>query len=236
MALFASSLRLSFVAMGAIVAVLPLCSGACGRTACFEFSASQYAANNGCPAQANALQNFTSPQCPGSVVSVDSDGSFVDGELCCYSVTMADINRIGSGGSCVGFGGAGGAGAFGGSAGTSAFGGSTTFVATSSGFGGTAVGGAPPVTVSSSSSTGMPSCVSCLAEFNSFGNDPSQLCSSAAPAWDALTTCMCNGGPCSMACTASFCAGQAPDDTCTPCLSDPSTNGCGMEVMECQSN
>ena len=67
-------------------------TGACGsRTACFEYTQGEYAVHgNSCPAQADALANFTDATCPGPVVSVDGPGSF-DGELCCYPVTQDDI-------------------------------------------------------------------------------------------------------------------------------------------------
>jgi|HubBroStandDraft_6_1064221.scaffolds.fasta_scaffold226621_2 hypothetical protein len=243
MASLASSVRLSFVGLGAVVAVLPLSSGACGRTACFEYSPSEYAATHGCPSQSSALQNFTSPTCPGAVLSVDSAGTYEDGELCCYSVTQQDIDLVGAGGSCPGFGGSGGSG---GTGATGAFGGDTTGfggfgvseVSSVSGIGGTVpfggAGGAGGFGQTTSSS-GMPSCTTCDGEFLSAGADPNDLCPSAAPSWDALTSCACTG-VCSAPCTVSFCAGMPPDMVCMPCLTDTSTSGCGAALAACQSN
>jgi hypothetical protein len=97
MAPFLPRLRVVFAAMA--IALPFSTGGGCGsRAACFQFSQAQFAAQNGCPAQADALPNFTDPHCPAGIVSVDSAGSF-DGELCCYEVTYDDIvPDCGSGG------------------------------------------------------------------------------------------------------------------------------------------
>jgi hypothetical protein len=225
MAPLASYLRLSFVGLGAIVAVLPVCSGACGRTACFEYSLSQYAATNGCPSQASAIANFTSSACPAAVVSVDSAGSFEDNELCCYAVTQVDVDPVGIGGCFgVGVGGAGGNG-------TGAFGGETSGFTVSEATG-VGVGGAQGVTSSSSGTPG--GCLTCNAELLEGGGTANQLCADAAQFWDALTQCACSG-PCGPACGASFCVGM-PDTACSTCLSDTSANGCSMQLMSCDDN
>jgi len=88
-----SFLPRSSVALAMVVLGLPFAaSGACGGgTACFEYTQPEYALhNNSCPAQQDALPNFSNPACPGAVVAVDSAGSF-DGELCCYAVTYSSI-------------------------------------------------------------------------------------------------------------------------------------------------
>jgi hypothetical protein len=102
--------------------------------------------------------------------------------------------------------------------------------------GGGAFGGAGGFGQStSSSSSGMPGCTSCADEFMLAGANPSELCSSAAVSWSALTECACVGA-CSAPCTTSFCAGGVPDTTCNTCLTDTSTSGCGAQLTACESN
>jgi hypothetical protein len=87
------------------IACLPLTTGGgcTGRTACFQYTQGEYAANgNQCPAPKDALPEFTDPKCPGPVVAVNGPGTF-DGEICCYPVTYEDIvsdcgNNKGAGG------------------------------------------------------------------------------------------------------------------------------------------
>jgi hypothetical protein len=77
-----------FVAALVVPAVV---SGACGsRTACIAYTQAEYNANNGCLAPSDAIAAFTSPSCPGSIVSVDGPGTF-DGEICCYPVTYDSV-------------------------------------------------------------------------------------------------------------------------------------------------
>jgi hypothetical protein len=76
----------------AALVVPALASGACSsRTACLAYTQPEYAANNNsCLSQADALATFTSPDCPGSIASVDGPGTF-DGEICCYPVTYDPV-------------------------------------------------------------------------------------------------------------------------------------------------
>jgi hypothetical protein len=64
---------------------LPLTAAGCGQTACLVWSEAEGA----CPAQAKAISFFSDPSCPGTIVSVDSEGSFGN-DLCCYAVTEDD--------------------------------------------------------------------------------------------------------------------------------------------------
>ena len=248
-----SNFRLAGAALGAVVAVTPLCSGACGSTACFVYSQAQYDANSGCPSQSSAIKNFTSPSCPGAVTEVDSAGSF-DGAYCCYSVTQqqsqGDVS-CGQGG-FVGVGGTGGfagSGAFAGAGGTgggcaldgdpcdpagsfpccSGLACDTSNQCVFPGSGGAGVGGF------GAGGSGGAGCVSCSEEINALGSTASQLCGDAAPLWDALTTCSCDNGVCSATCSLTFCAGVSPDSGCVACLDD-ATNGCGQAFGACDAN
>jgi hypothetical protein len=94
-------------ALATTVLLLPFAaSGACGSsTACFRYSNDLFVVNGDrCPAQADALPNFSDPNCPGPVVAVNGPGTY-DGELCCYPVTYADITPA-CGSSSTGMGGA----------------------------------------------------------------------------------------------------------------------------------
>src|SRR5690348_7925233 len=79
-------------ALAALALLVPFAgSGGCGsRTACFQYSQAEFDLKMSCPAQDQALPNFTNPSCPGAIVSVDGQGNF-DGQLCCYPVTYDDI-------------------------------------------------------------------------------------------------------------------------------------------------
>jgi hypothetical protein len=199
----------------ALAAAMPFAAGGgCGRTACFAFSAEAYAKNGmACPAQADALPNFTDSQCPGPVVSVDGAGSF-DGELCCYPVTEEDIQpNCGQGASQstgVGFG-ASGVGGFG----VSGVGGGSSFgVSTAS------AGGGPP-----------PSCKSSCAEAITRGGEP---CATGLGPYQALQQCAgCNATatPCFAPC-GSFCHEAALDPMCSACLAA----NCAAELTHCEND
>jgi hypothetical protein len=252
MAFFPSNLRMAGAALGAMVAVAPLCSGACGSTACFVYSQAQYAASNGCPPRASAINDFGSPSCGGNVTMVDSEGSF-DGAYCCYSVTQANDNGllgppcIGGGGGSGGFGGGGFGGGDGGAGGIACAAegdpcdpGISTCCAgldcdannqCVSGIGGQGGSGA----FGGAGGTGAsPPCITCSDEFNAVGATASELCASSAPLWNTLATCAC-GGTCNASCAQSFCAGIAADGGCLTCLGSM-TNGCGQAFGACEGD
>jgi hypothetical protein len=209
------------LAVAALVATLPFSGSACGRTACFQFTQDLYDQHGACPAQENALANFSDPSCPGPVVSVDSEGTF-DGELCCYSVTQQAIDPV-IGGGC--FNGGGFGGGFGGvSVGFGGAGGvNTTAISVTTGVGGQG---------------GSPGCSTCAAEAATPSMDQSLLCPDAATFWDALTSCACGTGACSAACFDTFCVGLSSSGTspCMTCLADPSSFGCGIALNNCLGN
>jgi len=87
---------------------LPLTVAGCGQTACIVWSETEGA----CPTQAKALAFFVDPSCPGTILSVDSDGTFGN-DLCCYAVTKDETGFIHENAPCAsptggGVGGAGG--------------------------------------------------------------------------------------------------------------------------------
>jgi hypothetical protein len=235
MILLFRNLRLMGVAIGAVVAVLPLSSGACGNTACLVYSQAQYTANNGCPAASTALASFSSPDCPGAVTQVLGAGSY-DGEYCCYPVTQQDSQNQGCSFGGDGLGGFGGSAGFGGAGGVACAAEGDACATEDEccaslicnqnnqcavfGAGGGGAGGG---------------CSSCNTELAALGSDASQLCGSAAPLWDSLISCSCNGGTCSAACAPTFCAGTSPDTGCTSCLDD-TTTGCGQALAACMSD
>ncbi len=86
--------------LAAMVLLLPVAaSGACGsRTACFQYTQAEFNVNMSCPNPNSALAEFTDPNCPGPIISVDGAGTF-DGQICCYPVTYGDITpACGTGG------------------------------------------------------------------------------------------------------------------------------------------
>jgi hypothetical protein len=199
------------VLVAAMALALPFAGGGgCGgRTACFAFSSAQFMQQNSCPAQADALPNFTDPHCPGGIVSVDSDGSF-DGELCCYSVTYNDIvPDCGTG--------AGGAG---------------TGTVTP---GVSAVGVATGVTVSSS---GPPMCAPSCNQALTTGSSPCGMGSPFFAKLQVCAQCNgvspSDGGPsCDMVCL-PFCLMNAPPfvNGCISCLQ----SSCSQELTDCLNN
>jgi hypothetical protein len=78
---------------------LPMKATGCGRSACITVTQAQLL-NGSCPSRQTAQSRFSGPDCPGSVTSVDSDGT-LDGNLCCYAVTTDDNGETscGEGGS-----------------------------------------------------------------------------------------------------------------------------------------
>jgi hypothetical protein len=195
----------SFALAVLFLAAIPLhgTAGCASRQACFTFSTTEFNAF-GCPAQKNALENFSDPRCPGAIVSVDSEGDF-DGELCCYTVTYADItpdcgNNVG---------GQGGAGGFTGDVGGF---GSVGFTATTTGSGQT--------------------CFSCADAVLGVNEDPNFLCGDAFAPWQNLHTCACNSSSCATDCQDSFCVQMPPSSACLSCLQ--ATGGpCSKFVEDC---
>ena len=64
-------------------------SAGCEEEACFSWTKEEGV----CPAQEEALPFFVPPGCVGGILSVESDGQFIEsqedaipGDLCCYSV------------------------------------------------------------------------------------------------------------------------------------------------------
>lgn len=198
------------VAFATIVIVLPFAgNGGCGsNTACFSYTQPQFAANgNSCPAQKDALPNFSDPNCPGPVVAVNGPGDF-DGELCCYPVTYDAITP-----DCTNAGGVGG-----GSMGVST--------------GPPGVGGFGPVSVCSVTCnaalfSGPPPCGGvALAAFQALAACIG--CSSAGTGGSAAS-CV---SQCEPVCT-NPAAGTCL--TCLPCLTCLQSD-CPTELAACQSN
>jgi hypothetical protein len=197
------------LALAALVLGIALASGGgCGQqSACFTFSQEEFQKNhNACPAQKDALSNFSDPRCPGPVVAVNSEGTFdFDASqkigFCCYDVTYDAITP--DCGSHTGGGGSSGQGGIGG------------FNVGSSG----AVGGA---------STGCFTCSDLLLGVN---EDVSLLCDQTP--WQELDNCACsNPGFCQNECLATFCAQSQPSSSCLSCLS----SNCSTALMNCQLN
>jgi hypothetical protein len=196
-------------------------SGGCGRTACFVYTLAEYDRAGGtCPAQKDALADFTDPSCAGPVISVDGAGEFSllstdptgQNGLCCYSVTQEDVTPTFAGG-CTGpgHGGAGGAGGTGGVAGTSV-------VEVGVGAGGTSGG-----------------CVTCNQVL--MGASMNQICDMIAmAAWSTLQSCLCgDAGLCAAVCSLNVCQMQPITSECASCVL--STNGgCGPQLMACEGN
>jgi hypothetical protein len=83
--------RGSRIVLAVAALALPLKAGGCGTsTACITVTSAQLL-NGTCPSAQVAQNRFSDPDCPGSIVSVDSDGT-LDDNLCCYSVTSESGN------------------------------------------------------------------------------------------------------------------------------------------------
>jgi hypothetical protein len=223
----ASFLSLSRMALAAMTLAVPFVgSGGCAsRTACFAFTVPEFDMHMSCPSQSDALVDFTSPTCPGPIVSVDGPGSF-DGELCCYPVTYDDINsdcgNSANGGAVVGAGG---------SAGTN------TFPPVGPGPG---AGPTSGPTSGPSSGTGTGTCPQTCAVALAAGGSlpPCSTNSIGVEAWGALLgACACatfegDGGlGCESACV-SFCQSLGIDPGCMSCLADK----CPVQLAVCQSH
>jgi hypothetical protein len=196
------------VALFAAALVVPaVASGACAsRTACIAYTQAEYDANNGCLAPKDALGAFTSPTCPGSVVSVDGPGTF-DGEICCYPVTYDKVDQScnnGNGNSGSGF--AGGGTTFGPPTPTT----TGTFPST----------GTCAPTCSTAIDAGLPLCGSTLA------NEALNQLQICAGCFESPS-----GSNCVSQCS-SFCVGGAVDPVCDSCLA----NVCGDALTSCRSN
>jgi hypothetical protein len=212
-------LRPRTLVLAAIVFTFPLAGGSgCNqRQACFTFTSSEFAKNsNSCPAQSGALVNFTDPNCPGSVTSVDSAGDFdpLDGNtgICCYTVTYAPITPDcgsspgGQGGSNVG----------GFSSGDAAGGSFGSAVAV--GVGGSAVGGNGP------------GCFTCSDMIQGSTMGTKNFCNDSQGFASALSSCACSS--CSASCQSSLCANTGTSSDCFTCLQGM----CGSQLVDCESH
>jgi hypothetical protein len=219
MLLFVPRPRLS---LAAVCLALPVAaSGACGGgTACFQYTPSEYAVHgNSCPAQDDALPNFSDPDCPGAIVAVNSAGTF-DGQLCCYAVTFAGVvpdcgvsNPASSGDGEVSPPGVSvtmGVGGFGPSA----------SVSETVGMVGTGTGGSVPGCVSTCSvavvNGGVPCSGGSLAAYN---NLQSCVCGGSSG--------VCPGGPCD-----SFCDDLPATAACDACLQGV----CSAQLSACNAD
>jgi hypothetical protein len=200
---------LSRVAIAAMVASLPFAgSGACGsRSACFQYTTAEYNQNNmSCPNQNEALANFTNPECPGTIVSVDGAGTF-DGTVCCYPVTYDDSLTN----NCTGGNGSGASGT----------GGTVTTTFTSTTSTGTGSTTSCPPTCAAALGAGMAPCGT-----NAAVSAWQTLLACACSTGDAD-----GGGGCGTPCS-SFCQALGTTPDCTVCLQGT----CGMQVAICQAN
>jgi hypothetical protein len=205
-------------ALAALTVVLPVSSSGCGRTSCFVFSQTELAHHGGaCPAQADALANFTDVSCPGPVNSVDGEGVFTlnatnpDQSLCCYPVTQRDLDPDALSGECIppGSGGAGGTGGF--DVGSSVV--------------GVGVGG------------GTLGCVTCSQLLEGVPGDPKLACSPlVTDALQSLAACACSGGPCAKLCGLNLCKEATVSMDCRTCLEDTATSGCETELLDCEGH
>jgi hypothetical protein len=204
-------------ALATLVLLLPFAGegGCTNDTACFTYSASEFAASgNGCPAQQDALPNFSDPNCPGPVVTVNGPGQY-DGELCCYPVTFQAITPACSNG---------------GSSGSSA-----SFVSPPSMGVGPEVAAASATAAATSSSSGGPGGCSVTCDA-ALATGMAPCGGAAANTFAELQLCIgCSGGEpdasgCLSACQ-SFCAGGGVGFVCLSCLD----NECGPQVSACMS-
>ena len=76
-------------ASGALAGLMLLSSPGCTDRACIQLAAEADATS--CPDRSTALKMMT-PQCGGSVISVDGEGDR-DGDLCCYDVSSNDFGE-----------------------------------------------------------------------------------------------------------------------------------------------
>lgn len=199
-------MRASRLLFAAATVALSFTVTGCGRQACFTWTE----AEGSCPAQAEALPFFTSPDCPGKVVSVDSEATRrLDLGLCCYDVTERELSNE----SLCGNGGFGGAGS------TE----SSGFVS-STGQGGSSA-------VSTSGAGGSAQCSHCSDAFEFAPMQP--LCPGSELLFKTMSGCAC-GGACSADCSDSFCAGSSTSMACFTCLEDKA--GCMMEFSACAND
>ena len=216
--------------LAALAVVLPIAESGCGHTACFEYTPGEYQVHNSCPAQADALPNFTDPDCPGPILKVDGPGIFnlnkanPDQSLCCYPVTQQAIDPTFADG-CVAPSGTGGAGT-----GVVNPGDGTVF--DGSGFAEVGVSGEGGAGGFSNGN-----CVSCGAELDGKGAEPTLLCPQAQAPWSALQTCICgSAGACFTQCKLNLCQNATMSQECVSCVMAGATNGCGSELTTCDQN
>ncbi|MDI1450747.1 hypothetical protein [Polyangium sp. 6x1] len=72
-------------------------------------------------------------------------------------------------------------------------------------------------------------CVGC-AQYVSDGNPSAVLCPSSKPVYDTLFACLC-AGKCAVSCSASYCVGSDPGQSCIDCA--VAGDGCGNEFNAC---
>ncbi len=72
-------------------------------------------------------------------------------------------------------------------------------------------------------------CVGC-ADFITLVDPSLPLCPGSQPIYDALFGCLC-AGPCAVSCSASFCVGSDPAESCITCAND--FMGCSNELGAC---
>jgi hypothetical protein len=216
-----------FSLLAATAIVLSVSSGGCGRTACFVYTQDEYdRAGHTCPAQKDALVNFTDPHCAGPIISVNSAGEFSllstdptrQQGLCCYSVTEESVTPTFASG-CTGPGGQGGAG------------GSVTM-----GMGEVDVGETVGDFMGVGGGPNGP-CVTCSQVL--LGVGMAQLCPGSvnAKAWDNLLGCLCgvDAGPCGETCSFNVCQNQPISTDCSSCI-ESASGICAADLMTCESN
>jgi hypothetical protein len=66
--------------------------------------------------------------------------------------------------------------------------------------------------------------------------DPDSLCdgSESQTLYNAINTCLCTGA-CAADCSASYCTGAEPSDTCAACTANTDT-GCGTQFAACAAD
>lgn len=198
------------ILLWAIPLSLPLPLAGCGQTACFTWSKNEGA----CPAQDDALSFFRNPDCPSSILSVDSDGAFAN-NLCCYGVTKQDTAFRGGDIACFPPGG-GGVGGFGGTG--------PTGVVT--------VGSGPPPPIPSEPE---PSCFHCAQAIENTSSSQGGVCPESKKLLALVVDCVCNG-PCVSVCAENFCQPFTdPSPECLSCIADPAA-GCGVDFEQCAND